>query len=206
MCGRYYIADEDAAEELRQIIEEVNRRYKGTDVKLSGENFPSDVVPVIANGRNERPAAFSMVWGHKFENGPMVFNARSEDADKKPMFADGMKQRRCLIPASHYYEWEHLGKEKIKYCIRTEGSEMIYMAGIYRPVYENRKIVRHECFILTRNPADEIRFIHDRMPVILPHEATADWLNPTYAARDVLRSASVNMEYNQTAGQIQMGI
>jgi len=80
------------------------------------------------------------------------------------------------------------------------------MAGIYRLVQAKGKRIGHECFILTRNPAEEIRFIHDRMPVILPREATADWLDPTYAARDVLRSASVNMEYNQTAGQIQMGI
>ena len=119
--------------------------------------------------------------------------------------SNGLSNKR-RIAVCQITDGANLGKEKIKYSIRTEGSEMIYMAGIYRPVYENRKIVRHECFILTRNPADEIRFIHDRMPVILPREATADWLNPTYAARDVLRSASVNMEYNQTAGQIQMGI
>lgn len=206
MCGRYYIADEDAAEELRQIIEEVNRRYNGTGVKLSGEVFPSDSVPVIANGRSEQPAAFSMVWGHKFENGPMVFNARSEDADMKPMFADGMKQRRCLIPASHYYEWEHVGKEKIKYSIKTAGSSIIYMAGIYRPVYEKKKLIRHECFILTRDPAEEIRFIHNRMPVILPREVTAEWLNPMHDAREVLKSASINMEYRHASGQIQMGI
>lgn len=206
MCGRYYIADEDAAEELRQIIDEVNRRYNGGGVKLAGEVFPSDTVPVIANGRNEQPAAFSMVWGHKLDKGPIVFNARSEEAETKPMFADGMKQRRCLVTASYYYEWEHVGREKIKYAIKTQGSDMIYMAGIYRPVFAGGRFVKHECFILTREPADDIRFIHDRMPVILPREAMKDWLNPMYGAKDVLRAASINMEYSQVSGQIQMSI
>ena len=86
MCGRYYIADEGAAEELRQIIDEVNRKYNGSMVKLAGEVYPTDTIPVIANGRSEQPAAFAMAWGHRFENGPMVFTARSEDAETKPMF------------------------------------------------------------------------------------------------------------------------
>ena len=204
MCGRYYIADEDAAEELKQIIDEVNRKYNGSVVKLAGEVYPTDTIPVIANGRSEQTAAFAMAWGHRFKNGPMVFNARSEDAETKPMFADGMKQRRCLVPASCYYEWEHVGKEKIKYAIKSKGSRMIYMAGIYRPVQAKGKRIGHECFILTRDPAEEIRFIHDRMPAILPEEATVDWLNPKYAAGDVLKAAAMDMEYHQISGQIHM--
>ena len=63
MCGRYYIADEDAAEELKQIIDEVNRRYNGTSgVKTAGEVFPMDIVPVIAESAGE-PEVQIMRWG-----------------------------------------------------------------------------------------------------------------------------------------------
>jgi putative SOS response-associated peptidase YedK len=81
-------------------------------------------------------------------------------------------------------------KERVKYAIGTEGSSMIYMAGIYRK--EGNRAV---CTILTRDPAAEISFIHNRMPVILPAEAVSDWLNIRYDATDVLRSAMLNMEY-----------
>jgi len=54
MCGRYCIADEGAAEELKQIIDEVNRRNNGDmQVKISGEIYPTDIVPVIVNNRKE---------------------------------------------------------------------------------------------------------------------------------------------------------
>ena len=64
------------------------------------------------------------------------------------------------------------------------------MAGIYRlekgfPVFT----------ILTRAPADSIAFIHDRMPVILPDEAKADWLNPKYAADDLIRHAATEVQF-----------
>ena len=49
--------------------------------------------------------------------------------------------------------------------------------------------------ILTRSPAEEIAFIHDRMPVILPNEVTADWLNPDYRSDEILRAAITDMAY-----------
>lgn len=124
--------------------------------------------------------------------GTPMFNARSETAASKVMFKDGMAQRRCIIPASHYFEWEKRGKERIKYAIAPEGSHTIYMAGIYR-----KEGNRAACTILTRAPAPEIAFIHNRMPVILPAEAIADWLNIRYDAQDVLRSAVVDVGYRR---------
>ena len=101
-----------------------------------------------------------------------------------------MAQRRCLIPATCYFEWEHRGKEKIKYAIAPESNNMIYLAGIYR------KEGTHASFtILTCEPAESIAFIHNRMPVILLAEATGDWLNVRYAATDVLKAAQTEMGY-----------
>ena len=189
MCGRYYIAEDDAAEELRQIIEAVNRR--STDVKTSGEIRPGDIVPVLANSPSLQPGAYAMRWGYTQPDGKLFFNARSETAAAKALFQDGMAQRRCLIPATCYFEWEHRGKEKIKYAIAPEGSRMIYLAGVYR-----KEGNRAACTILTREPAECIAFIHNRMPVILPAEAVRDWLNIRYDAVDVLKAAQVEMEYH----------
>ena len=191
MCGRYYIAEDDAAEELRQIIEAVNR--KNLDVKNGGEIRPGDTVPVLANSPRLQPGAYAMCWGYTLPDGKLLFNARSETADDKALFKDGMTQRRCLIPATCYFEWEHRGKEKIKYAIAPEGSQMLYLAGIYR-----KEGNRAACTILTREPAESIAFIHNRMPVILPVEAVGDWLNMRYDAADVLKAAQKNMQYRPT--------
>lgn len=131
MCGRYYIAEDDMTEEMAHIIEEINRKKTPEGMKTSGEIFPSDIVPVLANSRQQDVQPFAMRWGYTFPNSKPVINARSETAAIKPMFKDGMKQRRCLIPATHYYEWEHRGRQSIKYAIRPERSRMLYLAGIY---------------------------------------------------------------------------
>ncbi len=191
MCGRYYIADEDAAEDLRQIIDEVNRRSgEGKTVKTAGEIFPTDLVPVIANSRSMQPAVFAMEWGYTLPDGRRIINARSETAHEKGMFKDGLRNRRCLIPASSYFEWEKKEKEKVKYDIRPETRETMYMAGLYR--MEGDKAV---FTILTREPAGNIAFIHDRMPVILPADIKNDWLNLQYDAADVMRAASTEVIY-----------
>ena len=57
MCGRYWIDDGSESEELMEILEEVNRRAPNEPVKISGEIFPTDTVPVIASSRSQKPAA-----------------------------------------------------------------------------------------------------------------------------------------------------
>lgn len=190
MCGRYFIDEDDPTDELMQIIEAVNRR--SADVKTSGEIRPTDTIPVLANTPALQPSAYAMRWGYTMPDGTPMFNARSETEASKAMFKDGMAQRRCIIPASCYFEWEKRGKERIKYAIAPEDSRMIYMAGIYR-----KEGNRAACTILTRAPATEIAFIHDRMPVILPAEAVRDWLNIRYDAMDVLRTAVVDVGYRK---------
>lgn len=103
MCGRYYIAEEDSAAELQEIIEQLNRR--GAEVK-TGEIYPTDTVPVLANNKSMVITPFAMKWGYTLPDGKQIINARSETAADKPLFRDGMLQRRCLIPATNYFEWE----------------------------------------------------------------------------------------------------
>lgn len=191
MCGRFYIAQEDTAEDLRRIIDALSRRYNGhSPARTQGELRPADIIPVVANTPALMPGAFAMKWGYTMPDGKPMFNARSETAAARPLFADGMKQRRCLIPATLYFEWEKRGTQKIKHAIFPTGSDMLYMAGIYR-IEGNRAA----CSILTRAPAECIAHIHDRMPVILPREAVADWLNLRLNPQEVLTAALGDMTF-----------
>ena len=189
MCGRYYIAEDDQAEELKQIIDMINRKHNG-EVKTAGEVFPSETVPVIATSRTQKITPFAMEWGYSTSDGNRLINARSETASQKPTFRDGMLQRRCIIPASWYFEWNKNERGRPKYAIGAENKNVIYMAGIYR--FEHDKPVFS---ILTRDPAESIQFIHHRMPVLLPREAVRDWLNTSYRAEEVLQSAMLNVSH-----------
>ena len=213
MCGRYFIEIGPDDDELEEIMQDLNRRGllrqpgenatpPASDVEApqatksfgtgtgtaGGEIFPTDVVPVVANSRAGRPRPFAMQWGYTLPGGRRVINARSETAAQRPMFADGMRARRLLIPASGYYEWLHHDKKSSKYAIRRESDRTLYMAGVYR--FEAGKPV---FAILTRTPAESVAFIHDRMPVILPREAAGDWLNPACDAQAVLRAAALDV-------------
>lgn len=192
MCGRYFMGDDDKAEELQQIIDILNRKPSSNTsaLKTSGEVFPSDTVPVIANSKTLKPTPFAMEWGYTTSDGNRLINARSETASEKPTFKDGMAQRRCIIPASYYFEWEKNGRAKIKHAIGSTAENIIYMAGIYRleqgtPVFS----------ILTRSPAPSIEFIHNRMPVILPKSMLRDWLNTKYKAEDILQYACLDVDH-----------
>ena len=175
MCGRFYIASEDDSEELRKIIDEVNRRHQ--ERVKSGEVFPTDIAAAITADIS-RP----MKWGFPQYNGTgVIINARCETAHEKPMFARAVREGRCLIPASNYFEWQKTGKAKTKFSIGL-GRQPIYMAGIYRYVDDAAVFA-----ILTRDPSPVIAHIHNRMPVILPKNVHDAWLgggnaNQVYAA------------------------
>lgn len=186
MCGRYFIDDGTDSGELRQIIQEINRQGADVPVKTSGEIYPTDVVPVIAMSRGLSPKPFAMGWGYTLPGKRLVFNARSETAAQRPLFRDGMLHRRCAVPATRYFEWTR-GKDRVRYAIRPTGADLFYMAGIYR--LEEQKPVFS---ILTTESAEDIAFIHDRMPVILPAEIISDWVNPKYGGEELLKYVNEN--------------
>ena len=159
MCGRYWIEAE--SDTIAQIIGEI--AGKNPEMKTSGEILPGDSVPVICRSRSGNVRPFAMEWGFGLSDGKRVINARSETAKDKPMFRESMKKRRCLLPMSAYFEWEKIGKLKKKHRILPEINGIFCLGGIYR--YEND---RPKCTVLTMEAAEEIAFIHPRMPVIVP--------------------------------------
>ena len=163
MCGRYWIDDGRESVELGEIIAQVNRRPVTGPVKTCGEIFPTDVVPVVASSRRRAPEAFAMAWGYAMPDGKRIINARSETAGERPLFKDGMRQRRCAVPATRYFEWERIGDKRTKYAIWPERGGVFYFAGLYRIASG-----RPEFVILTRPAADCISWMHNRMPLLLP--------------------------------------
>ena len=199
MCGRYWIDDGRESIELQGIIEQVNRRVVVEPVKTSGEIFPSDTVPVLATSRNHTPGAFAMQWGYTLPDGRRIINARSETVADKPMFRDGMKQRRCAVPASRYFEWDRRSGDRTRYAIQPVDGQLFYMAGIYR-IEDGRPVFS----ILTRNPADNIAFIHNRMPVILPGNLVGAWIDPSVKADKLLEHAVLTVDYERAEGNEQL--
>ena len=209
MCCRYYMED---SPELRPFLEAMNRSPLGEKIvaKLgkpltaAGEVSPTDIVPVVASNHNAAPTVFPMLWG--FTNprsaSPIV-NARVETAAEKTMFKESWRHHRCIIPASYYFEWERLVNPKTgakkagdKYLIQPTGSPILYLAGLYR--MEQRDGITIPVFaVLTREPADNIRFIHDRMPVILPKNLIRPWVNPDEKPEQIIGEAITDMMFQK---------
>ncbi|GHU79710.1 DUF159 family protein [Clostridia bacterium] len=193
MCGRYYIAEEDSAEELRQIIAEVQKSLNhDVPLKTRGEVFPSDVVPIRLRV-NQETRAIAAKWGYVFPGSSrLIINAKRETFSDKPMFRNATP---CAVPATNYFEWETVqlteaasdpiqlsfgGIEppksakahKEKRAIRPNNKPAVfYMAGLLRrespvPVFT----------IITREAAPELAHIHDRMPFILTDNQIPAWL------------------------------
>lgn len=189
MCGRFYVPEDEDIRMIRAVLEQLELR----NVKVkTGDVFPGDAAAVVASNRHCEPQPFAMEWGYRLSGGKRIINARSETAAQKAMFADGITQRRCLIPVGHYYEWEKTDGGKVKYAIAPKGADGFFLAGIYRIESGNPVFT-----ILTRSASEDIAFIHERMPVIFPSAMAADWLNPRYSGVDLLKYAECQMNYTR---------
>lgn len=109
-----------------------------------------------------------------------MINARAETVATMPAFRDAFKDRRCIIPASGFYEWKKVGAAKQPYAIVPEGEPLFAFAGLWenwrdRAAGDGAEWVR-TCSIITGEPNELVAPIHDRMPVILPQEAWSAWL------------------------------
>lgn len=188
MCGRYNFSKDSNSPMVKAVLENLQSRQ--IEVK-TGEVNPGDVAAVIASNRKLEPQVFGMKWGYQLPNGKLIFNARSETAAQKSMFADGMRQRRCLIPADCYYEWQKAGQGKQKYQLAPTNTSGFFLAGIYR-IEQGSAVFS----VLTKEPVAPIAFIHHRMPVILPEEVMKDWLNPRFDGNEILTFAGSDIGYS----------
>jgi putative SOS response-associated peptidase YedK len=118
------------------------------------------------------------VWAKEESIGYKMINARSESVEEKPAFKTAFQSRRCLIPASGFYEWKKEDSGKQPYLIRLLGTDLFALAGIWesweKPA-SNEKI--ESCAILTTSANHVVSSIHDRMPVIIGPEDFDLWLD-----------------------------
>ena len=223
MCGRFFVEGESENELLARMIAEAERRQQaitGESSIAKGEVFPASTVAAMAVGKTGDIGIFPMVWGfHLQPNNKLIINTRSETALEKPLFKKSMLERRCLIPCSWYFEWKTRDAQqslldgmpslqiqaagqitkgkaknpaKIKYAIRPKAPGLIYLAGIYRYEEDQKLPVLS---ILTQEPAPEIAFIHDRMPVIFSDRNHGAWLDQSADPMEVLKQCEKEMAY-----------
>ena len=183
MCGRFYVPENDIEETIVRIVEAAEARAERLNAGpvARGEVFPAQTVAALAISKRGTAEAFPMRWGFSLtpDGGKRIINTRAETADVKPLFRAAFAERRCLIPALYYYEWERRtgpdGRpQRRRYALKAPGSGLIWLAGIYR--FEPGQTLP-ALSILTRAAAPEIAFIHDRMPVICPPEQVDAWLD-----------------------------
>ncbi len=146
---------------------------------------PSQEILAVGQDREGRRKAASLRWGliPKWATdtgmGYKLINARAESVFSKPTFRSAAKKRRCLIPASCFFEWKPSGEgPKQPYCILPRQSEVFAFAGLWE-TWENgatgQKI--HSCSIVTTRANEAVQPLHERMPVLVAPENYDLWLD-----------------------------
>lgn len=184
MCGRYQYSIEEA--ELKEIVRAAEENLKDKTEIKTGEIYPTNRVAILMPG--EQPAPQAVIWGYPNSwNKGITINARSETAFEKKMFAKSMRERRCIIPASGFFEWHETerGRDKDKYLFTSPVNNVIYMAGLYNDFEGERRFV-----ILTKEANSSVDEIHNRMPVILTKDKILSWLNDNEFTDYLIETAS----------------
>jgi putative SOS response-associated peptidase YedK len=123
-------------------------------------------------------------WSKDEKIGSKLINARAETVTERPAFRTSMKDKRCLVPTTGFYEWRGTGKGKTPYLVRRTDEELFAMAGLYdhwKDPYGKEVL----SFTILTTAANELMAgIHDRMPVILAREDENEWLEPSPLSKD----------------------
>ncbi len=197
MCGRYAASanPDDLVEEF-----EVDRVDERERLVPDWNVAPTKEVPAVLTRRDRsapegtapvrllRPVRWGLVpsWAKDPSIGSRLINARMETVSEKPAFRRAFAKRRCLLPADGYYEWygEQRGKKQPFYITRRDGHPLA-MAGLYE-FWRDPSVDDSEdpaawlwtCTVLTTQAEDDVGRIHDRMPLMVPPERRAEWLDP----------------------------
>jgi len=144
---------------------------------------PTQTVAIVRAG-NARPRELVTVrwglvpsWAKDESIGARMINARAETVAEKPSFRSAIKSRRCLVPASGFYEWVKTGSVKQPHFIHFTDDRPFAFAGLWERWSKGAEPL-DSCTIITTSPNELISGLHDRMPVILPPEHHDEWLAP----------------------------
>jgi putative SOS response-associated peptidase YedK len=186
MCSRYFLdADGNVIAHTFSVPlnEQVRRRFNIA---------PTQEAPVVRaaadGGREIAMLRWGLVpsWANDIGVGTKMINARGESAAEKPAFREAMARRRCLVPASGFFEWKGVAGRKQPFAITLPDRSLFALAGLWES-WRPRGGAPVETFtIVTTESNEAIVPIHDRMPVILPKDAEDAWLNGDVATARAL--------------------
>ena len=190
MCGRFY---------LDMTMDEIIEHYMLGNVPEFATHFnivPSQVIPVVRIVEDKRELVmmrWGLVpsWSKQVDSGYSLHNARAETVADKPAYRSACKKRRCLIPASGFYEWKTEQGGKQPYCIRLADKKPMAFAGLWERWEGAADNVIESCTIIVTEANDKIRSVHDRMPVIIDPADFGLWMSSeqeTEQASALLRS------------------
>lgn len=122
-------------------------------------------------------------WAKDTKNSGHLINARAETVKEKPSFRSAFKHRRCLIPATGFYEWERKNGKQPFYVHRQDQS-LFTFAGLWEQ-WQHETETLYSCTIITTAASDLMQNIHDRMPVIITPDYYRKWLGKATGADEV---------------------
>lgn len=179
MCGRYSTADTNTTTVRERFVVQ-----QGLDMFRRAPNVKPTQDGNVVIERNGDRAVELMRWGlippwaKDTTIASKTFNARAETVADKPSFRHAFRRRRCLVPATGFYEWQQTGKHKVPYQFVVGDGELFAFAGLYETWHSPSGDVVHTYTIITTTPNDLVAPVHNRMPVILPRDVEAIWLDP----------------------------
>ena len=167
MCGRYALHAHPEVVALQfglRSVPEFGPRY----------NIAPDSQVLIVRDREAALVRWGLVprWAKDASIGAKLNNARAETVATKPSFRDAYRKRRCLVPASGFYEWKAEGGRKQPYYVRPARGGLFAFAGLWE-----RWNDLETCAIITTEANERMRAIRDRMPVIVALEHYGRWLS-----------------------------
>jgi len=193
MCGRYVnvastgdLTEEFDVEEVVGDGPEPSWNVAPTDpVRVIVERPPREPEQPAAVVRQIRTVRWGLVpnWSKDAKGGARMINARIETVTSKPAFKTAAARRRCLIPALGYYEWQKTDHGKVPYFLHDPDGQLLAMAGLYElwrdPTLPDDDPNRWlwTCTVITQQATDLLGLIHDRNPVIVPHDLREQWLD-----------------------------
>lgn len=181
MCGRY-TSDGIA---VQQLIERYEAQPKALEDYVPNPNIkPTQHAPVVVahdGGRDVALMQWGLVpfWAKDPKIGYKMFNARAETIADKPAFKHAFKRKRCLVPATGFYEWKQEGRGKVPYRFTVGEHEIFSFAGLYETWRTPDGGTLYSYTIITTTPNELVANVHDRMPVLLPRDHEQPWLDPS---------------------------
>jgi len=187
MCGRFALY-----RGLEEIKEAFQVQQVSADLEPSYNIAPTQDVAVVV----QRPEGVSLekmrwglipFWAKDPGIGSKMINARSETVHEKPSFKRPLKNRRCLVVADGFYEWQKVDGTKIPTFIRLKSQRPFGLAGLYDVWKPPDGEAITSCTIITTDANPFLQPIHNRMPVILPPDAYTQWIDPAIRTPDSLQ-------------------